>query len=216
MVSAAYDDLRLPALPGLDKELAVLTAWLCSEELSPDRHFTPAHTDLARNPTSGEVRTLMSADHEWSPDDAGVVFVTGHGVRKHGRHWLAFRDTRLDNVFGTAVETAQFVGAMATRSYDNLLVIVDACYSGATGEATIAFDTPIPEHCLVLASAGANQPAYVGTLTESSARSWQSYGPTRLARLVTSHTCVRTISSPKSTNDSRRMASIWFRWGIGC
>ncbi|GAA1801234.1 hypothetical protein GCM10009682_23750 [Luedemannella flava] len=165
MVSAAYDDLRLPALPGLDKELAVLTAWLCSEELSPDRHFTPAHTDLARNPTSGEVRTLMSADHEWSPDDAGVVFVTGHGVRKHGRHWLAFRDTRLDNVFGTAVETAQFVGAMATRSYDNLLVIVDACYSGATGEATIAFDTPIPEHCLVLASAGANQPAYVGTLT---------------------------------------------------
>jgi WD40 repeat protein len=116
-------------LPSVTDDVARLGGLFC------DRFgYERGLTDLWDSPTSVEVRGRLS---EWltsphrRPTDIVVIYYSGHGIVHGGRYYLLTSDSDLGNPLGTAFaieDLAHMVGR--GLPIQNLLVIVDACYSG--------------------------------------------------------------------------------------
>jgi uncharacterized caspase-like protein len=65
-------------------------------------------------------------------DDLLLLYFSGHGLRdEDGRLHLAAADTRLDNLFFTAVSADNLDRAMESCSSRRKVLVLDCCYSGA-------------------------------------------------------------------------------------
>ncbi|MFI1368879.1 caspase family protein [Streptomyces griseochromogenes] len=86
------------------------------------------------NPTSATLRQEVS---EWSrrarlgADDVVVAYFGGHGHLHQDRHYLIGADDGEDFPY-TALPGTDFVGMVANSLAGNVLVVIDACYAGAT------------------------------------------------------------------------------------
>jgi hypothetical protein len=168
IATSKYDDLTTwHELPGVVLEVESLRAWLCAKELG-GRRFEQRYPELASNPTKQQVRDALEEPppHEqWNASDAAVVFITGHGTRAHGSHWIVLKATDTSKLRKTAVRTADIVGWLDDTGIEHLLVILDLCHAGAAAIETAGFDADFPPTWLVLASVTKNQEAMTGALT---------------------------------------------------
>jgi hypothetical protein len=100
----------------------------------------------------------------WTDSDAAVVFITGHGLCEHGKHWIVLRTTDTGRLHRTALGTADLVGWLSESQAEHLLVILDLCYAGAAAADTVKLPD-FPRSWLVLASVTRQQTAATGALT---------------------------------------------------
>lgn len=166
LATSDYDDPTCRPLPGVTGEVKTLRDWLCDPSLG-ERTFTVQCPELASNPTKQQVRDALEVPAQlWNDSDAAVVFVTGHGVTGHGRHWIVLKSTSTGQLFRTALGTADLVGWIADTGIEHLLVILDLCHAGAAADDTGKF-ADFPATWLALASVTRVQEAKTGALTSA-------------------------------------------------
>lgn len=166
VATGKYDDPTWSPLE-VDGEVAALRDWLCKEQLGP-RRFTPRFPELAANPTKQQIRDALEDPpplQAWRAADAAVVFVTGHGMKADGTHYLVLSKTDRTRLVGTAIRTGDLIAWLAETRIRHLLVVLDACYAGAVARDTTRLDRDLPPTWLVLPSATKNEEAVVGALT---------------------------------------------------
>ncbi|MCS7056475.1 MAG: caspase family protein [Thermoflexales bacterium] len=81
------------------------------------------------------------AEHA-GPDATAVVYFSGHGGRvtegeQAGNYLIAY-DTRLNAIKTTAISSAEFTAALNRIRTQKLVVLLDACHSGGTGDPKAA------------------------------------------------------------------------------
>uniref|UniRef100_UPI003F4978E8 AAA family ATPase n=1 Tax=Streptomyces chartreusis TaxID=1969 RepID=UPI003F4978E8 len=162
IATGAFDAPEWKSLPVSD-EVDALNRWLCDPRLG-ERRFTHVHEDLAADPDRDQVRDVLER-LPWREADAAVVFVTGHGERADGAHWIVLRHTEPGRWYRTAIRTADVVGWLKDSGIAHLLLIFDLCYAGSVNAQTALFDSDVPRNWLVLPSAAKNQPAAPGAFT---------------------------------------------------
>jgi hypothetical protein len=167
IATAHYDDSDYSDLP-VDREIAQLKAWLCDAERLGDRAFTvPGNLSaLAQDPTEDQIRaSLRGPVKPWTPHDAAVVFVTGHGDIANKDHWTVLKASHPEELPTTALRTADLATWLGATKIENLLLIIDTCFAGAIVKQTFDWDRPMPESWLVLPSAREDETAILGGLT---------------------------------------------------
>ncbi|MFG1805337.1 caspase family protein [Streptomyces sp. NPDC049040] len=130
--------------------------------------------EVSADPTSAE---LLGALGSWSrqarlgPDDVVVAYFTGHGVLHQNRHYLLGAGDDGEDLAATAVLGADFVATVASSLAGNTLVIIDACYAGATTQdamrSLVDLGAAPPSGAgatWVLAAAGGTEVAWQGAL----------------------------------------------------
>ncbi|MGW0825323.1 AAA family ATPase [Streptomyces sp. NPDC002845] len=155
------------------EEVAGLRRWLCDADRLGSRAFmaAPAYEPLENNPSRSEVEeALRDPVRPWTDADAAVVLVTGHGCRAHGHHWLVLSHTDSTRLRATALRTGDLIGWLAEVGVQHLLLIVDACFAGASMGDVASFDTDLPATWLVLPSAMKEERAVTGALTRAITR----------------------------------------------
>ena len=164
VATADYDAGAFPPLPGVGAEVAALRDWLCDSGLGA-RRFGMPHPELAEGPTRRQVEAaLRDTEEVWNDADAVVVFITGHGLSVHGKHWIVLRNTDTGKLHRTALSTADLVGWLTETQAGHLLVILDLCHAGAAAADTVRLPD-FPPSWLVLASVTHGQTAAPGALT---------------------------------------------------
>ncbi len=161
-------------LEAVADELKTIRHWLgVDEPADPDRavpRFTEKHPELADNPKLNQIEALVRDELVAQPflhSDAAVVYVTGHGYLDDSRHWIVLRGTEDGKHSATALETAALVRWLATTEIEYLLILLDLCSAGAVTRDPSIVPSRTREQWIGLASAGQDQPARVGALTEA-------------------------------------------------
>jgi hypothetical protein len=166
IATAEYDDFR--PLPGVRSEVDSLRAWLCSADLGDRAFAISPHLAVGLNPTKSRLREILEDPQPaqiWNHDDAAVVFVTGHGLKADGVHWIILKSTARQALTRTALRTADLVGWLKETQVGHLLLILDMCQAGAVAEDVARFDVDFPRNWLVLAAVTSDQQARSGALT---------------------------------------------------
>lgn len=96
--------------------------------------YRRALPELGLDPTANELRHGVSGwlnAPERTADDILVVYYSGHAVSS-GRHYLLCRDSKRQELAGTAVASEDLMWAVGRDSpVRHILVILDTCYAGA-------------------------------------------------------------------------------------
>lgn len=169
IATATYDNPPWWPLPQVTSEVQVLRDWLCDTALA-DRSFLPWHSELAHDPTKDAIRDALenpSPAERFRAADAAVLYITGHGYVEDGSHWLVLRQTEKDRVRATALKTSDLFGWLSDTGVQHLLLICDLCYAGAAGKDVIRFDRLPPSGWIGITSAGADEQAKTGALTNA-------------------------------------------------
>ncbi|MGW4759602.1 AAA family ATPase [Streptomyces chartreusis] len=162
IATGAFDAPEWKSLPVTD-EVDALHKWLCDPRLG-ERRFTRIHKGLASDPARDQVRDVLER-LPWREADAAVVFVTGHGERADGAHWIVLRHTEPGRWYRTAIRTSDVVGWLKDSGIEHLLLIFDLCYAGSVNAEAALFDSDVPHNWLVLPSAAKDQSAVPGAFT---------------------------------------------------
>ena len=115
-------------LPSVRDDLRLIVE-LFTEKLGY-KHVLP---NLGENPTTRELNLDLSS---WlrQPDrdasDVIVVYYSGHGGVEGGIHYLLTNDSQETNLIGTALPTANLGRMLYGTNVQQLLVLLDTCYSG--------------------------------------------------------------------------------------
>lgn len=152
------------------EEVAVLRDWLCDPDLGPDRVFDEPAPHLAENPSQDEIRRVLQTPapaDAFGPDDIVVVYLTGHGVKGHDKHWLVLRDTDPERLTSTAIETHSVIAWLHEAEVEHLFVIVDLCYAGLAAIDVLSRDRTLPPGATVLFTAAPQRPAHARELTDA-------------------------------------------------
>lgn len=163
-----YSHPALKQLPGIADEVDILRNWLCNEALGP-RRFTMQYPELASNPTKQQIRAALEDPEpacRWNRTDAVVLFVTGHGVKETGTHFVILQDSDVNRLDATAIKTADLVAWLTNTDIEHLLIVVDMCYAGQAMVDTIRLSRRIPDSWIILASV-TDEPARTGALTSA-------------------------------------------------
>jgi hypothetical protein len=165
IATSDYDDPKHRPLPGVVEEVNALRNWLCDSHLG-SRSFTHSFPELSSNPTKRQLRdALETPERPWTHSDAAVVYVTGHGMRADGTHWVVLKTTDPARPPSTAQRTSEVIGWLKDTNIEHLMIVLDLCYSGAAVADTVSFDFDLPATWIPLASVTSNQKAHVGALT---------------------------------------------------
>jgi len=159
-----YEDLPVA------EEVAVLRDWLCDPDLGPDRVFEEPAPYLAESPSQDDIRRVLQdppRSEKFGPDDIVVVYLTGHGVTGHDKHWLALRDTDPDRLTSTAIETHSVIGWLHEAEVEHLFVVVDLCEAGKAAIDILSRDRTLPRTATVLFTAAPQHPAHARMVTDS-------------------------------------------------
>ncbi|MEU1348396.1 AAA family ATPase [Streptomyces sp. NPDC005776] len=167
IATSEYSDPAFKALR-VEGEVQAIRAWLCSPALGAERVFTPAYSELAADPTKGQVRDALEDPppaRRWREADAAAVFVTGHGAKADGAHWTVLHATEHDRIPATALRTVDLISWLKHTRIQHLLLILDQCYAGQAKADAANFDSELLPTWLVLPSATKGQKAVTGALT---------------------------------------------------
>lgn len=166
IATAHYDDPHYGPLKVAD-EVEVLAAWLSDADRLGARAFTRRYPELALDPDEDAIRRVFrSGEARWNFLDAAVVFVTGHGETVDRDHWTVLSGSDQADLPGTALRTADLVRwLLRPGGAQDLLLIVDSCFSGELARSLLRFDDPIPDRWLIIPSAERDGLATTGALT---------------------------------------------------
>ena len=216
IATADYDDRSYPALPGVTSEVQELQAWLCDSGRLGGRAFSPPPylAALAHGPTAGQIRAMLRNElRQWTDADAAAVFITGHGQVADGSHWLVLRDSESTDLANTALRTSDFIRGLMSSGVEHLLLIVDACFAGASKADVVRLDKDFPRGWLVLPSAMKDETATTGALSTAIAKAvdklhggqGEKYG--RNARYFTVEQFLATVS--EFLGDGQRLTPLY-------
>lgn len=116
-------------------QVSVVTGWLASPDLAEEHRFMVSRAgDLYS--VKDLKKFLVEQDlAETPPDEALVVYVTGHGASTGARnHYLTFAHTEKEALERTAFPTREIVSAALHSPAEHVLVLVDSCFAGALRE----------------------------------------------------------------------------------
>jgi hypothetical protein len=131
-----YDDPRLPNLAFAAADARNLAQGLAA---APSRYYATVETRLIEN--APDLRERLPAELERirlaaKPGDTVLVHVAGHGLLDgNGHFFLAGGGTRSADIAGTALAWSDVVSRLA-RFEARVIVLLDACHSGAADAAT--------------------------------------------------------------------------------
>jgi hypothetical protein len=143
-----YDDEKIPKLTG-----AVNDAKEVREKLTkfgefeiPDEHFL-----LNRDATCQSIRKAIS-DLLWKTvhDEVALFYFSGHGFQDgHGNGYIAPCNIKHDEPFVCGIRMQELRDAvLSAKNKDNIVIILDCCYSGIATEAYKAppdAETPVDQ-----------------------------------------------------------------------
>lgn len=83
------------------------------------------------------------------PDDTAVFYFSGHGARvgegASAINYLITYDARISALQSTAISSAELTGALNAIRAGRLVVLMDACHAGGTGNPKGELDPDVPE-----------------------------------------------------------------------
>ncbi|HEX5301374.1 MAG TPA: caspase family protein [Streptosporangiaceae bacterium] len=128
--TAQYDSLPEDDwLPSVPADLEQVTDLFCGQ-----LGYQRALADVSLNPSRSELHGALSGwltSDDRSAQDVVVLYYSGHGLTRGGRHYLLTRDYQERNPAGTALATQELVWILGEDSpVRHLLVMVDTCYAG--------------------------------------------------------------------------------------
>ena len=128
--TAQYDSLPEDDwLPSVPADLEQVTDLFCGQ-----LGYQRALADVSLNPSRSELHGALSGwltSDDRSEQDVVVLYYSGHGLTRGGRHYLLTRDYQERNPAGTALATQELVWILGEDSpVRHLLVMVDTCYAG--------------------------------------------------------------------------------------
>jgi WD40 repeat protein len=129
--TARYDSLEQEDwLPSVAEDLEQIVGLFCGR-----LGYQRVLAEVSFNPTRAALHAAMSdwlTSQERSAEDVVVVYYSGHGLTRGGRHYLLTRDYSERNPAGTALATEELVWMLGEDSpVRDLLVMVDTCYAGS-------------------------------------------------------------------------------------
>lgn len=158
-----YADAGLPTLPlaradAINIEMAFVDLPLVS--LAAAEKLVDDTTDSAS--IRGALARAVSLSQ---PDETLVLSLSGHGIRDaNGELYLATRETRLDDMVGTAIPWSE-IAATLSKARGRVVIFLDTCHSGIAGTAYAApsegavedFLTAIPSNLLIFSASKGRQ-----------------------------------------------------------
>lgn len=123
--TSAYD--HQDALPGVPADLDTVSDVFQALGYTEDHRLQDLGTEAFRRGLSDW------AASEQRTDDALVLYYSGHGDHDHNRHYLLCRDSRAQQLGGTALATEDLIRIVGESGIERLLLIVDTCYAGQGG-----------------------------------------------------------------------------------
>jgi hypothetical protein len=147
-------------LPGSVLEDARDLAALLSDPARGGYQSENIHLLLDEKATrTGIFQAVKNLAENSQPDNTVVVFFSGHGLRTPGSHprsYLLPYDTDPNNIPDTAISSEELTNALKGINAGRLLVLLDSCHSGGTGEpkGAQAFRKGLDAEAYVLLSQG--------------------------------------------------------------
>ncbi|MGE0515506.1 MAG: caspase domain-containing protein [Hyphomicrobiaceae bacterium] len=195
-----YADSDVPQLPSAARDAqTVLTAIdkgsAAKAEIATRVQLTDATATKARILTE-----LDKALQATSSGDTMLVSFSGHGFRYQDQFYLAAHDTLTSNVADTGLAWGE-LSARLRRSKARIVVLLDACHSGAAGTEFLASNDDAVDALL------AGVPSNIVVIAASKGREL-SYESSRLGGGVFSTAFASVISSQRSKHDLNRNGAI--------
>ena len=125
-----YTDEKPAFAKGIKEQIAFVTGWLADPALEERAFEVVAPEQLV---SLADLRGFLSGQAlaEAGDDDALVLYITGHGVAgRSNRHYLLLPDSDSEHLLGTAFPTSEVVAAVLDSAAQQVLVLVDSCFSG--------------------------------------------------------------------------------------
>ncbi len=115
------------------------------EYLLKEAKFAPDHVHLLTDEQATRENILDSVGDKWlprvaNPDDLVLIYISSHGspskVDLNGVNYLVAYNTDKDHLYATGVPMQEFVKMIKERVHaDRIVLMMDACHSGATNTA---------------------------------------------------------------------------------
>jgi hypothetical protein len=127
--SGVFRDPRLPPLPAVERDIAALGDVLADPNRGAYARKLLLNCDAAR--LRGELEDALLGAARY---DEVLIFVSGHGfLDQDGKLFFATRDTDLDRLLSSAVESRLLSTLMKRSPAAAVVVLLDCCHSGAFG-----------------------------------------------------------------------------------
>ena len=140
MLAVGIDRYDEPAFSTLNFAKSDATSMTAAAKATERRYYTRVQSTELINAAASAGAVLKLLEEKVASakvNDTILFFFAGHGIREGGRFYMASSDTRLGNIAGTALDWAKVTDVLA-RSQARVVVVLDACHSGHTGEQAIA------------------------------------------------------------------------------
>ncbi len=135
-----FKDKRIPTLHYSSDDARDFAQFLVTEG-----NFDKSHVLTLINEEATENNIQKVIGDDWLPrrvlkDDVVVVYASTHGNPREldvaGENFLIAHDTNLDNLFSTSIELEDLANTIKRRTQcDRLILILDACHSGAAAQS---------------------------------------------------------------------------------
>lgn len=113
--------------------------------LVKDMNFAPDHVKLLLNEQATRQQIMELLGDKWlprvaEPDDLVVIFISTHGspsgIDVAGMNYIVAFDTNKDSLYATGINIQELAQTIKSRVHsDRVVVILDACHSGAAQTA---------------------------------------------------------------------------------
>ncbi len=142
-----FEDKRIPRLKYSAKDARDFRDFLVKE-----CNFAPDHVRLLLNEKATERRVSSELGNRFlarvaKPSDLTVLYFSTHGSSSKsdikGKNYLVAYDTDRDDLYATGIEMQKITDAISERvDSGRVLLVLDACHSGATDGAAKAMSNP--------------------------------------------------------------------------
>jgi WD40 repeat protein len=120
-----HEDDQLPLVDAEVQRIVGLLTRLGYQRVLPE---------LGRNPQANSLRLGLSSwcrAPDRHADDVVVIYYSGHGGIEGGRHYLLTTDSRMDNLYGTALAAEGIGLSLVGSKLREVMVILDTCWAGS-------------------------------------------------------------------------------------
>lgn len=134
------------AAPGLNLRYSDQDARDFADFLVKEAHFAPDHIKLLLNEQATQRAILSELGNKWlprvaAPDDLVVVFISSHGSSSsldlEGVNYILAHDSDPEDLYVSGIDMPKLAAIIKARVHsDRIVIILDACHSGAARAST--------------------------------------------------------------------------------
>lgn len=131
--------------PSLNLKYSAKDAKDLADYLVKEAHFAPDHVKLITDEQATKERIMAEIGDKWlprmaHPNDLVLIFISSHGspsgMDLEGLNYLVMHNTDPESLYATGLPIQDLTTAISKRVHsDRVLVVLDACHSGAANTA---------------------------------------------------------------------------------